>query len=171
MSDLLHNFGIDWKLLLAQAVNFFILLYILKRYAYAPVVKMLDERQRKIKKGLHDSAEAEKRLKDASEKGRDIVKAAEAKALDEIGRAEETAREREAELIEAAHRKADSVLQSARKAAEGERERASEEMEGAAKDLVLLATAKVLGKMEPSERDAHLVGEALKELRVAAKHL
>jgi F-type H+-transporting ATPase subunit b len=42
--DALANIGVDWKLLLAQVVNFGILLWVLKRYAYQPMLKMMDGR-------------------------------------------------------------------------------------------------------------------------------
>ncbi len=55
MSQLLSNFGVDWKLLLAQVVNFAILFYVLKRFAYGPLLDMLSRRRDIIKKGLEDA--------------------------------------------------------------------------------------------------------------------
>ena len=60
--ELLSNLGINGKLLLAQIVNFFILLYILKRFAYKPILKVLDDRKEKIEKGLRDAENAKDKL-------------------------------------------------------------------------------------------------------------
>jgi F-type H+-transporting ATPase subunit b len=171
MQSLFHNFGVDWKLLLAQVVNFFILLYILKRFAYAPVVKMLRDRQERIKQGLEASAESERKLRSASERESEILKAAQAKALSVVGNAEESAFKREAEILEAAHNKAEQAAASALRRIEEEREKEMSEVMSEAENLVLRATAKVLGKMEPAERDALLVREALRELSVEAKRI
>jgi F-type H+-transporting ATPase subunit b len=171
MSGILHNFGVDWKLLLAQAVNFFILLYILKRFAYAPVVKMLREREDRVKRGLEAAAESERRLKGAVEKEDDILRAAEAKALETVGHAEAAAYEKEAEIIEAAHGKAEAVIAAAATKLSEDREKLSQEVGREAEALVMSATARVLGRMNPDERDAVLVRQALDELSRAAKTL
>ncbi len=63
MGQLLTNFGVDWKLLLAQVVNFGILFWVLKRYAYQPILDVLHTRETIIKKGLDDASQAEKELK------------------------------------------------------------------------------------------------------------
>lgn len=65
MGELFKTFGIDWKLLLTQILNFAVLFFVLKKYAYGPVLSMLEKRKQIIVKGLEDSALAEKSLKDA----------------------------------------------------------------------------------------------------------
>src|SRR3989344_3068926 len=52
MDDFVRHFGIDAKLLLAQAANFLLLLFILKRYAYGPLLKMMKTRKDEIAKGI-----------------------------------------------------------------------------------------------------------------------
>ena len=58
MDQLLHAFGIDVKLLLAQAVNFGVLLVVLWLVLYKPVMKTLDERKAKIAQCVIDSAQS-----------------------------------------------------------------------------------------------------------------
>jgi F-type H+-transporting ATPase subunit b len=72
MSELIANFGIDWKLLIAQIVNFAVLLYLLRRYAYTPLLEMLEKRRGIVIKGLEDASEAEKRLSKSIEDSREI---------------------------------------------------------------------------------------------------
>jgi F-type H+-transporting ATPase subunit b len=60
--EALANLGIDWKLLVAQVVNFAVVLLVLKRFAYQPMLKLLDERTAKIEKGLADAENAGKKL-------------------------------------------------------------------------------------------------------------
>src|SRR3989338_571540 len=63
--------GIDGKLFAAQLVNFALVLFVLWRWVYRPLVKILNERSRKIEKSLHEAQEIEKRLaetKDEQEK-------------------------------------------------------------------------------------------------------
>jgi F-type H+-transporting ATPase subunit b len=62
MEGLLGQLGIDWKLLLSQAVNFFILLVILRLFVYKPLFSIIKERNRKIQEGLDKAKEADIRL-------------------------------------------------------------------------------------------------------------
>ena len=55
MSELIHNLGIDWKLLLANAVTFLIVLWVLRKFAFGPIMRALEQRQGTIAKGLADA--------------------------------------------------------------------------------------------------------------------
>ena len=52
MNAFISQFGIDWKLFLSQLVNFALILIVLKFFVYNPVIKILKERNKKIKEGL-----------------------------------------------------------------------------------------------------------------------
>ena len=56
-------FGINWKILLGQIINFLILLYLLKRFAFKPFLRTLRERREIIKAGVEKETQAEERLK------------------------------------------------------------------------------------------------------------
>jgi F-type H+-transporting ATPase subunit b len=66
--EILGKLGINGKILLAQVVNFFLLMYLLKRFLYKPILDILKERQNKIDKGLRDAEKAEKKFQAADEK-------------------------------------------------------------------------------------------------------
>ena len=53
--ELLQKLGIDWRLLIAQLVNFSILVIILYKLLYKPVLKVLNDRKEKIEQGLKDA--------------------------------------------------------------------------------------------------------------------
>ncbi len=65
--DILNEFGIKPILLAAQVVNFLILLYILKRFLYKPILKVLNERKNKIADSLKNAEEIERKLVEISE--------------------------------------------------------------------------------------------------------
>ena len=50
MSELFSKLGIDWKLLIAQIINFLVLLFVLYKFAYRPILSMLEKRTKKIEK-------------------------------------------------------------------------------------------------------------------------
>lgn len=78
--ELIQNFGIDPVLLSAQIVNFLIILYVLKRFAYKPLLTALKNREEKIKKGLEDAEESRKLLEKATTREQEILKKAQVEA-------------------------------------------------------------------------------------------
>lgn len=77
MEKIIHSLGIDWKLLLAQAINFFILFFVLYKFLSQPLSKIIEERKRKIEEGLTIRAEAEKIIAEVSKDRLEILKRAE----------------------------------------------------------------------------------------------
>lgn len=67
MQELLENLEIKWQLLAAQAVNFFILLFLLKKFLYKPMLKFLRERREAIEEGLKKSELAEQKFQEMRE--------------------------------------------------------------------------------------------------------
>src|SRR3989344_5401181 len=69
MSDLFAAFGVNWKLLLIQAVNFGLLLAALSYFLYKPILKIIDERRHKIAEGVRTAEAAAERLEEAEKEG------------------------------------------------------------------------------------------------------
>lgn len=67
MEELLQNLGIKWQLLLAQIVNFCVLLFLLKKFLYKPMIKFLRERREAIEQGVERSEIAKKQFKEFRE--------------------------------------------------------------------------------------------------------
>jgi F-type H+-transporting ATPase subunit b len=62
--EILGNLGINGKIFLAQIVNFFLLMYILKRFLYQPLINVMHEREKRIKEGLKNADKAEARIQE-----------------------------------------------------------------------------------------------------------
>jgi F-type H+-transporting ATPase subunit b len=165
MEELIKHFGIDLRLLLAQAVNFFILLFILWRFAYRPILKILKTRKREIEKGLEFTKKAEEELRKTEVVREETSKKARNEALGIVSQAEGLGKQRKEELVRDAHKKAESVIIDAKRAIEEEKAKMGERVHKDARELVRSGIAKILGRMPAGERDEHLIEEALKELR------
>ncbi|MBU4369492.1 ATP synthase F0 subunit B, partial [Patescibacteria group bacterium] len=55
LQRILGNLGFDWRMALANLVNFLIIFFVLKKYAFKPIKEKLEEREKKIKTGLEDA--------------------------------------------------------------------------------------------------------------------
>lgn len=113
--EIFHSFGVDWRLLIIQAVNFGVLMLALWAFLYKPLLKLMDERRAKIEKGVHDADAAALQLKEAEDKKRELMVAAakEADALSERSRKNIAQQEKEASI--AADEKAARLLAQAEK--------------------------------------------------------
>jgi len=59
MEELISTFHIEWQLIIAQLVNFAIVLFVLWKFAYNPILKTLNDRTKKIEKGVKDAEDAD----------------------------------------------------------------------------------------------------------------
>ena len=107
---LLEQLGINWKLFLSQAVNFFILLIILRAFVYKPLLAVIKKRNEKIKLGLQKAEEADMRLKEvdviakkhlqkADQESIQIIKNTELKAKELADSLQKKAEEHQKELM------------------------------------------------------------------------
>src|SRR5487761_1997723 len=102
MAQLLSAFGIDWRLLIAQAVNFAIVLVALWYFLYTPVLAMLSKRQEVVTKGVADAERAGKKLAGADSEALKRVVAAENQADGIVSAARESAAAEKARLLKEA---------------------------------------------------------------------
>jgi len=142
--EILTQIGIDGKLLLAQAVNFLLLLFLMHRFAYKPMLSFLEKRTERIEKGLRDAEEAEKKLSQAAENEEKVLVAAREESKRIIADAREAAEKRGRELVAEFEKKADGLMKDAEERATEEREKLMREAKAEIAGLVVEAAEKVL---------------------------
>jgi F-type H+-transporting ATPase subunit b len=152
MSGLFGQLGIDWRLLLGQGVNFFILLLLLSALVYRPLVRILDQRRRTIEKGLSDAARAVEELQSVEKVSAKRLAQADAQALTIVEAANRKGQERLEELHAEAEKKAEVTLASAKKIAEQQRIEALGKVKAEARGLMAAALARAV-EIRPDQVD------------------
>lgn len=142
--ELAAVFGLNWKLLLIQAVNFGIVLLLLRKFLYKPILRVIDERRLKIEKGLSDAKQAGAKLTAAEQESKAALAAASARSNEMLARAETAAKAREAEILKETAVKARRYEQEAARKAEFLKQQAVEESREEIARLAVLAAEKVL---------------------------
>ncbi|HBI17589.1 MAG TPA: ATP synthase F0 subunit B [Candidatus Moranbacteria bacterium] len=160
--ELLQNLGINGKLVLAQIVNFFILFYVLKKFAYGPVLKMLDDRSKKIEKGMKDAEASSKKLVEIEEKEKEVLTNAKKEAQEIIKKAEEQGMKNKEAIMVEAKEQADVMLKKAQEKIEEEKNKVMAEVKNEVAGLVMLATEKIVGEKMNSENDKKIIEEIIK---------
>jgi F-type H+-transporting ATPase subunit b len=144
MEQLFETFGIDWKLLLAQIVNFGVLAAGLTYFLYRPVMKTLDDRRAKVAQGIEDAEEASEKLANADALAAEAVKGAETEAEGIVASAREFAGGEKERIVGEAQARAAQVAQDAEARAETLRAAALRDSEREIARLAVLAAEKVL---------------------------
>lgn len=144
MESLLDAFGIDWKLLIAQLVNFGVLFVALTYLLYKPVIKTLDERKAKIAQGVEDANRAAEAAAVADEKAGEVVKGAETEAEGIVSSARDLAGTEKARIMKEAEERAAAVAADADARASEVAAKALRDSEKEIARLAVLAAEKVL---------------------------
>jgi len=160
--ELLNNLGINGKLLIAQIINFLILLWVLHKFAYGPVIRMLDSRTKKIEKGLKEAEESHKKLAEISEKEQAVLVEARKQAQEIIKKSEESATLQAQEILTSAKDQTQRMMETAQKQIEQEKTKILAEVKTEVAGLVMMATEKIIGEKLDSAKDAQLIKEAIK---------
>lgn len=163
MSQLFSQLGIDWKLLIAQAVNFLVLLILLRKFVYGPLTKMLHDRRARIEEGLLKAKEADERLRDVNHMAVQKIKDAEQEGVKLIARVEAEAKVHEAMLMAKAKEHEVAAMAAAEERAQARDAEAHRALSAEAAALVKQAIVKVV-ELSPEAVDEALVSRALKEM-------
>ena len=161
MNELISTFHIDIKLIIAQLVNFGIVLFVLKKFAYGPVLKMMQERTDKIEKGMADAESAGKKILEIAEKEKEVLVEARKQAQEIVTKAEEIAKKNKEEIIAEAKNQSEKILSDSAKKIEQEKNQMMQEVKGQIAELVIAATGKVIGEKMDSEKDRIIIEKVI----------
>lgn len=156
--------GINWKLFLAQLVNFGIVLFIFWRWVVKPLGKTLTDRQTKIESGLKNAVYMEDEKKKFEEWKKDEMQTVRNEAERVLKTATDTADKIKQETVGAAQNQANKIIEQAKVAIESEKIQALKEVKSNVAELVIMATEKIIkSKLDP-KKDHELVKESIKEI-------
>ena len=161
---LVGQFGIDWKLILAQAINFIIVAFLLWRFAYKPVVVTLDERQRKIAEGLQFAEESKVQLAETEKRQAEVLREANAKAQEIFHEARESASRFEEKMKAETASQIEDMRRRAEEANELERQKMLTEVRQEIARLVVLTSGKVLRRELSDEEKTRIDQSAAEEI-------
>jgi F-type H+-transporting ATPase subunit b len=162
MSELINTFHIDLKLIIAQAVNFAIVLFVLWKFAYKPILKTLNDRSSKIEKGIKDAEKAGQKLAETEEKEKEVLTTARKKANAILAKVEDSAKKSQVEMENIAKVQADKIVTDALARIEEEKQKMLKEVKSEIGDLVVSATEKIIGEKINKDKDKELISNAIK---------
>ena len=161
---IVDTFGFDWPHFIAQVISFCIVTFLLIKFAYHPVLKMLEERRQRIAEGLANADKIKAELAATEESKRKILDKANLDATKFI----EEARASAAKVLEQETQKAvaaaNDIVTKARQASEAELVRMKAELRKEVGRLVVATSAKVTGNILTPDQQNRLAEETTKQL-------
>ena len=163
MEEGLSSLGVDLPVLLSQIISFLILFGLLYLVAYKPLMRMLDERSRRVKESMEQTEyikeqaalaekETAKRIKDASKEGQKLVE-----------RATQAGEEVKIKAKSEAKKEAETLINRARTEIERERDDAIGELRKEFADLTIMAAEKVIDRSLDKKTHRQLIDKVLEE--------
>lgn len=163
-ADILQQFGVDWWKFLSQCISFSIVAFILYKYAYNPILSVLDERRNKIEEGLRNAEETKVQLASAQHRATELLAKAGTDAQKIIDEAKASAKAIVDRETSRASSEAEQIITKARETTVREHDKMLADLKREVARLVLNTTSKVTGKVLNDEDQKRLSDEATKEL-------
>jgi|ERR1700731_1888002 len=164
MKELFNTFGVEWPKFLAQLILFIIVYFVLKKFAFGPIIAMLEERRKRIEEGQLNAQKIKQQLAEAEQRHAEILAKANAEAQRLIDQARESAGHVADRKMQEAVASAEQIIAKAQEAAALEYERSMDQLKRELGHLVVETTAKVTGKILSPEDQRRLQEEAARQL-------
>jgi F-type H+-transporting ATPase subunit b len=157
-------FGWTPQMFLSQVISFAIVAFLLRRFAYKPILGVLEERRRRIEEGQINAEKIKQQLAEAEQRYAEILARANAEGQKMIDEARESAKHVSERKQQEAIAAAEQILTKAREASAIEHARTMEALKRELGRLVVDTTAKVTGKVLNSDDQRRLQEEATRQL-------
>ncbi|HYX88931.1 MAG TPA: F0F1 ATP synthase subunit B [Gaiellaceae bacterium] len=151
-------------LMIWTVVCFLITLWVLKRYAFGPIQRTIDERRERIRQAIDEADKAREEARSLLEEHRKLVGRAKSDAEEILAEARKVAESNERRMREETEAERQRRLEETRRQIEAETRRALEQIRAEVVDLSLLAASKVTRKALDEEDHRRLIEEAVGEL-------
>jgi len=166
----LASLGISWPVLVAQVVNFVILFGLLYLVAYKPVMRMLDERSRRIKESMAQADSVEEQAATAKEAMKKQLEITGKESQDRIAKAVQIGENIKQKAREEAELEAEALVSRAREEIQHERDEAIGEVRKEFADLTVMVAGKVIDRSLDKKAHRQLIEKALEESATLKKN-
>jgi F-type H+-transporting ATPase subunit b len=157
-------FGLNWWLFLSQCISFAIVCFVLQKFAYRPILTVLEERRNRIAEGLANAERIKQQLAEAQQTANNIIGQANVEAQKMIDEARNAAKALGEQQAQHAVAEAEQIIARAHDTSVVERDRMMSELKRELARLVVDTTARVSGKVLTAEDQRRLSEEAAREI-------
>jgi len=162
-----QEFGVDWPMLIAQAVNFVLVAFVIYRFGFKGILSTIQEREKQISDSLKHAEKIKLELEETERKQKETLQEASLEAKKTVTGAQEQAKSYIEGQKEDARKQAEEIMAKAKESTALERERVLNEAKDEISSLVVLTTGKVLQKELNDEEKSRFSNAAAQELKIS----
>lgn len=148
---------VDWFTVVAQIINFLVLVGLLKHFLYGPIIRAMDEREKRIAHRLHEAEEREKRAEEEAQSHRKAREELERKRSEMLEQAKQEAEQKRRKLIGSARQEVDEMQSRWRESLRQEHDSFLGEMRDQAARQVCAITRRVMRDLGDERLEARIV--------------
>ncbi|WP_418791129.1 F0F1 ATP synthase subunit B [Phosphitispora sp. TUW77] len=164
MGAILESLGFEFPKFIWQVVNFLILVVLLKKFAYKPILNMLDERRKSIEDAINNAETAKTEAENMRKEYQTRLAEAKQEAQEIMAKATKLGEEMKQEIIANAQSEATKAIQKAQEEIKREKDQAIAALRDEVAVLAVMAAGQVLGKSISIEDHEKLVKEFVSEV-------
>ena len=161
LGEIMRTFHVTWPLLISQAVSFLIVAVLLKKFAFGPIQKMLEERRARIISGEEKLKLIERQLADSVQTTASAIAKANDEAVRMVQEAKAGAATFSEQKAQEAISSAQTILAKAEAAATADRDRLIAELKSEFGRMVAMTTSQVTGKILTTDDQKRINEDAL----------
>ena len=158
------QFGVTWQLFISQVISFAIVAFLLHRFAYKPILQVLEERKQRIAEGLANAEKIKQQLAEAEVARRELLQKANSDALKLIEEARAAAARVQEQETKKAVAAAEQIVAKAREAALADYEKMKQDLRKEMGRLAVDLAGRVTGKILTVEDQRRLADDTNKQL-------
>ncbi len=158
------QFGLNGQIFLAQLINFLIVLVVLWRFVYKPVVRFLDERAEKIEKSVKQAEEIEVRVKAIEVEREAVIATARKESAQILEKAHHEAEARGEEIVSAAKREVERVIAKGKQSLAADQEAMLRELRKEVIDLAMKAATRIVQNEIDEKKSKSIAEEVVRKL-------
>lgn len=160
----LGTLGIDGGIFVAQLVNFLVVLLVLWKFAYKPILKMLDQRSERVEKSMRDADLVEKRVAALEDERKQVVAEARTEAAKVMDAARTDAESMKTDMVEKAKREVERVVVNGKAQLKSDQEAMMREARKELVEIAVSAAKRILADGVDEKKSASLAEEVVRKL-------
>ncbi len=160
---LLGALGVNWYSFFWQLFAFLVLLAVLRKYAYRPVMNMLDERANRIRNSMETAERVQREMAEMEQRSRQMLEQSRRESQAVITQAQQTADRIQAQAQESARNQANEIVSRAQVEINRERVEAMAQLRREVADLAITAASRVVRRELDPQTHIRLINETLAE--------
>ncbi len=164
----MDKLGIEYKLILAQLVNFTIIMFVLSKLLYKPILSMLEKRKKKIEEGLVLTEKMKVEEEKMEIRKAKMIAETKKEATVLIEESKVHAKDEAKQIIESAHKEADEIIEKGKLQAAEQKKMMQKEMQQEAIDLATGMAKRLLASAMTAETAHTVLKKHIKELQAIA---